>query len=67
MKPSGEVSSKKYLVNSHKVNLKIFSILYQKVYNNNQYKQLYTMDNKFTSDYYSSRKIEAHYFKPEIS
>lgn len=57
----------KYLVNNHKLNLKIFSMLFQKVSSNNQYKRLYVADHKFTSEYYSSNSIEVHYFNSEIS
>lgn len=65
-KTTKETYQEKYLVNNHKVSLKIFSMLFQKISSNNQYKRLFVMDNKFTSEYYSSSSIEAHYFNPEV-
>ena len=53
--------SRKCSVNNHKINIKTFKRLFQKVRKNKQNKQLYTIDNSLSAPGYSTRKTTTHF------
>ena len=66
MEATKETYSSKDFINNHRVNVETFKLLFHKISNSNQYTRLYTINNRFSTPCYSSRKIEIRYFNPEI-